>query len=112
MAEGPALPPLTEPSVDMSRPNFPLPRELRDKIYSYLLEGKNVRTMRHYNKEEYASNFNNARAGSRAYHFHTNILAVNRAVHDEAEELLYKRNIFVVLSYKWFKFGYDTLGLM
>jgi hypothetical protein len=36
-----------------------------------------------------------------AYNFHTNILAVNRAIRTEAEELLYKRNVFVVVSYEW-----------
>ena len=40
-----------------------------------------------------------AMKGLQAYRFSTNILGVNRAIHDEAEELMYKRNIFVVLSY-------------
>ena len=37
--------------------------------------------------------------GLQAYRFSTNILGVNRTIHDEAEEMMYKRNIFVVLSY-------------
>jgi hypothetical protein len=36
-----------------------------------------------------------------AYKFHTNILAVNHIIRSEAEELLYKRNIFIVVSYQW-----------
>jgi hypothetical protein len=39
-------------------------------------------------------------SGLRTYRFCTEILAVNRAIHDEAEELMYKRNIFVVISYQ------------
>jgi hypothetical protein len=39
--------------------------------------------------------------GRVAYKFHNAILAVNKAIHKEAEELMYKRNIFVVLSYRW-----------
>ena len=37
--------------------------------------------------------------GLQAYRFSTNILGVNRTIHDEPEELMYTRNIFVVLSY-------------
>ena len=36
-----------------------------------------------------------------AYKFHTAILAVNRTIGSEAKELMYKRNIFVVLSCQW-----------
>lgn len=84
---------------------------LCSRIYSYLLDGKNVRTTRKFDPEMYNDNFANSRTGPRANHFHTNVLAVNRTIHDEAEELLYKRNIFVVVSYKWFRLGKDIGGL-
>ncbi|KAK5113039.1 hypothetical protein LTR85_011061 [Meristemomyces frigidus] len=64
------------------RTNLPIPRELRDQIYHYLLSS------------EYAKD-------GTTYHFHTNIIAVNRTIGIEAEEYLYKHNIFVVVSYKW-----------
>lgn len=63
-------------------PNFPLPQELRDQIYGYLLSSQNVRD-------------------GNTYHFHTNILAVNRAIYEEAESFLYKHNVFVIMSYQW-----------
>ena len=59
----------------------------------------------------YQGNLENNRSGPRAYHFHTNILGVNRAIHKEAEELLYKRNIFVVLSYEYPEIGSAAGGL-
>lgn len=63
--------------------NFPLPRELRDQIYGYLLDGKHTRVTR-------------VNRNDKAYKFHTNIMAVNRQIHREAERYLYKNNIFVV----------------
>jgi hypothetical protein len=83
--------------------NFPLPRELRDNIYSYLLDGDYTRLKRTVDKikGKIKTEFDRIVRGENAYHFHTNILAVNRAIHEEAEELLYKRNIFIVLSYQW-----------
>jgi hypothetical protein len=41
-----------------------------------------------------------AHIGDRAYKFYTNILGVNRQIHDEAEEYLYKHNVFVVISHQ------------
>lgn len=78
------------------RPNFPLPRELRDQIYGYLLDNKYTRVKRTYDPDSDQANSEN---GLTAYHFHTNILGVNHAIHDEAEKLLYERNVFVVASY-------------
>lgn len=75
-------------AIETPRANFPLPRELRDHIYSYLLDAKHTRIKR-------------ARIGDRAYTFHTSILGVNREVHDEAEEYLYKHNVFVVISHQF-----------
>ena len=77
-------------------PNFPVPRELRDMIYGYLLDGDYTRVQRKLDQVPQSRNH----AGPKAYHFHTNILAVNNEVHKETEELLYKKNIFVVVSYQ------------
>jgi hypothetical protein len=98
MAEDPATPPLTEMSADMPRPNFPLPRELRDKIYGYLLDSKYTRIKRTYDAAQYKTTRDSSLTGPRAYQFHTNILAVNQEIHNESKELLYKRNMFVVIS--------------
>jgi hypothetical protein len=100
-------------SAQWSKPNF---GHLTDnsppfRIYSYLLDGEFVHTKRTWSRKEFEDNFDNDRTGPQAYHFHTNILGVNRAIHDEAEELLYKRNIFVVLSYKYFGLGNENAGL-
>ena len=83
------------------RLNFPLPRELRDKIYSYLLDGDHTRLERPVNRSEGLAEIKTYIQDGNAYRFHTNILMVNHAIHIEAEELLYKRNVFVVVSWQW-----------
>jgi hypothetical protein len=65
-----------------------------------------------WNRKENEDNQKNTRTGPRAYNFHTNILAVNHAIHDEAEELMYKRNTFIVVSYKWSNLGENIGGLL
>lgn len=66
-------------------PNFPLPRELRDKIYGYLLDSDYTRLRRTVNQNQEKTQFERVAREEMAYHFHTNILAVNRAIHEEAE---------------------------
>lgn len=83
----------------------------RSRIYSHLLDGEFVRTKRTWSRAEYEDNFDNDRTGHRAYYFHTNVLGVNRAIRNEAEELLYKRNMFIVLSYEYFGLGNENGGL-
>jgi len=61
------------------RANFPLPRELRDQIYSYLLDSNHTRQVRLKDSTAITD-----RAGN-GYQFHTSILGVNRAIHDEGE---------------------------
>lgn len=80
---------------------FPLPRELRDKIYGYLLDGDYTLIKRTFKEEDRKSAARLNHTGPRAYHFHTNIMAVNRTIHEETEELLYKRNAFIVTSFQW-----------
>jgi hypothetical protein len=97
------------------RPNFPLPRELRDHIYSYLLDSVYTRVTRLRDAKSVDD-----RAGQ-GYQFHTSILGVNHAIHDEgqcintllfgfrrillilrkAEDYLHKNNVFVVASFEW-----------
>jgi len=69
-------------------PNFPLPRELRDKIYGYLLDGSYTRSERGSTQSQTMAEFQRHVVEENAYHFHTNLLSVNRAIHQEAEELL------------------------
>ncbi|KAF1984786.1 hypothetical protein K402DRAFT_395481 [Aulographum hederae CBS 113979] len=67
--------------------SFPIPIELRNQIYSYLLKSDSVRVQE--------------KGKRHSYKFQTSILAVNKAIHDEAQEYLYKNNCFVVVSYRW-----------
>lgn len=91
------------------RPNFPLPRELRDKIHGYLLDHKYNRL-----KRTYDGDIDQARSkhSSQSYHFHTNILAVNRTIHNEAEKVLYEHNIFVVASHQFPSFGTELSTML
>jgi len=76
-------------------PNFPVPRELRDQIYFYLLHSDYNRIIR---KNETTPGGGEKPSCQQGYKFHTNILAVNKAIHTESEEYLYKNNVFVVAS--------------
>ena len=98
------------------RANFPLPRELRDLIYGHILDSLKSREMRLKGSKAFTC------FAGRADQFHTNILGVNHAIHDEsqytginpinlwthllimgtAEEYLYKNNVFV--SFEWPEF--------
>lgn len=68
----------------MAHPNLPLPRELRDQIYGYLLDGTYTRVAR------YPDGFDDKKDSFTrpSYKFHAQILAVNRTIHDESEEYL------------------------
>jgi hypothetical protein len=59
------------------RANLPLPRELRDRIYSYLLADVDTRGVR---LKDSRSSTNRP---VKSHHFHTNVLGVNHAIHDE-----------------------------
>jgi hypothetical protein len=62
------------------------PAEIRDMIFQHLLDARYTRLERRTCDDP-------------AYKFHTNILAVNRAIHAEARKLLTKRNIFIAASH-------------
>jgi hypothetical protein len=97
-------------TTKMRLSSLPLPRELRDMIYGYLLDGDHTRIQRTCYQVNQQQSLDGNRTGPKAYHFHTNILAVNHEIHKEAEELLYKRNTFVVISYRWPSFGEERGG--
>ena len=63
-----------------------IPCELREMIFQYLLDARYTKLKRRTRDNP-------------AYKFHTNILAVNRAIYAEAEQLLAKRNTFVTASH-------------
>jgi hypothetical protein len=102
---------LSTMKIDVRLPNFPLPRELRDMVYTYLLDGDHTRIPRKFDQVT-DQNLKHNRTGPKAYHFHTNILAVNHEIHAETEELLYKRNTFVVVSYQWPSLGVERGDLL
>ena len=92
----------------MSRPNLPIPRELRDQIYGYLLDSAYTRVKR---PEDGLDGYNDYYT-VQAYKFETAILAVNREIHDEAEGYLYKNNVFIVASLAWPGFATGEFGGM
>ena len=77
-------------TVVARRPNFPLPPELRDEIYYYLL------------RHEHAGPCFPAADSLRvqAYTFHVGILAVNKEISEEATKIL-RSNNFIKVSANW-----------
>ena len=94
---------VTSTTTDLQLPNFPIPRELRDQIYGYLLHSDYTRIAREHEKNP---NGGDGPFKHQGYRFHTNVLAVNKAIHDETEEYLYKNNFFVVASAEWHLHGF------
>ncbi|GAB1735086.1 hypothetical protein NU219Hw_g154t1 [Hortaea werneckii] len=86
--------PQTAVATPPKRVNFPLPRELRDKIYGYLL---------HHEYTEH-SKYPESRARGTglpsSYKFHTSILAVDTEIGEEAREVL-RSNDFVQVTINW-----------
>ncbi|KAK3078581.1 hypothetical protein LTS18_007148, partial [Coniosporium uncinatum] len=95
--------------------NFPLPRELRNKIYGYLLAAEHVRkepdgTRKIVVEQRHDGSCpicprgveRNVMPDPRPqYEFHTALLSVNHGIGGEAREMLYGNNDFIVVSYKW-----------
>lgn len=95
----------TPQALSTQRPNIPLPRELRDQIFGYLLRHEwtrdgpsRVGSQQHLSadSDEYAK----AHTLAYGFHFHTSILAVNREINKEASQVLYS-NHFVIVSHQW-----------
>ncbi|KAF7192688.1 hypothetical protein HII31_05960 [Pseudocercospora fuligena] len=80
--------------------NFRLPRELRDHVYAYLLDGENTAYVPEHGEATHSTDYNNHHGESHAYKFHLEILRVNKTIGKEASEIFQKRNQFVLVSYR------------
>lgn len=74
------------------RVNFPLPRELRDQIYGYLLHHEYTEHSKYPESKDVEL--------PSSYKFHTSILAVNTQIGEEATEVL-RSNDFVRVTTNW-----------
>ncbi|PPJ50096.1 hypothetical protein CBER1_05069 [Cercospora berteroae] len=84
--------------------NFPLPRELRDQIYEYLLVGEHAQfepNMDQVRAEPNTSQHRDENEEARAYDLETAILAVNKAIHQEAIEVFHNKNDFILVTVAW-----------
>ncbi|CAK3837035.1 Hypothetical predicted protein [Lecanosticta acicola] len=89
--------------ADAPLPNLPLPRELRDQIWAYLLDGNEVLAAPYRDRADIhalsSTSRRKYRNKSRAhtYNFHTNIFAVNREIQAEAEKVFHERNALIAV---------------
>ena len=77
-----------------------MPRELRDHIYGFLLDAAETQ---YIPTPGLANDFvekNEKHGTAGTYHYHTNILAVNKTISAEARQVLIEKNRFVVVKYK------------
>ncbi|KAK3722984.1 hypothetical protein LTR37_002130 [Vermiconidia calcicola] len=80
--------------------NFPLPRELRDEIYSYLLDARRVKyTPPPDRKAAHSKMYSNCSGRAHTYKFFTAVLRVNKTIGAEATECLYARQAFILVSF-------------
>ncbi|KAK4547035.1 hypothetical protein LTR36_001256 [Oleoguttula mirabilis] len=87
------------------RPNFPLPAEIRDQVYGYLLHHQHTKTAPYHERDvttrsEYSIKTNREKNTAHTYQYHPAILATNRQINQEAREVL-ASNHFVVVSIDW-----------
>ena len=75
------------------RPTFPVPRELRDAIYKYLLHADYCEVP---NVKQRAGN----EPPQPSHKFHTNLLCTSKTILEEAAPILYGENSFVAVSHK------------
>lgn len=78
-------------NIDSKRSNFPLPRELRDQIYGYLLYHQHVMCAPLAQHDD----------DGRDYRFHTNILGTNRQIREEAMDVFVSNNFVLVSLSQW-----------
>lgn len=90
----------------MAHSNLPIPRELRDQVYGYLLNTAYTRVTRH---QDGLCHFQDCHTCP-AYKFHTKILLVCRTIHDEAEEYLYANGDFILARFEWPRSAPKPLG--
>lgn len=74
--------------------NFPLPRELRDQIYRYLLKSSDLPDVTRRERKNSNCRLYNARS----YKYWAGILRVNKTIGHEAREILYGDNTFMTVS--------------
>ncbi|KAK3723014.1 hypothetical protein LTR37_002160 [Vermiconidia calcicola] len=82
-------------------PNFPLPRELRDQIYAYLLNHQHVSEMPYYTRSKdqrgkCSESLERDISTANTYRFHPSILAVNGEMSEESKQVLLSNNFIVV----------------
>ncbi|KAK4561496.1 hypothetical protein LTR86_004814 [Recurvomyces mirabilis] len=83
----------TIPSIS----NLPLPRELREEIYSYLLQADAVR---HFSNEaEKPISLRNMLSAAHTYRFEAALFGVNTVIARESREYFQEHNRFVLLKY-------------
>lgn len=86
------------------RPNFPLPRELRDQIYGYLLHHEHTKAAPYQRPlvalTDYAIKSSRVKSTAHTFRFHADILATNHHIREEALKVLVS-NHFVMVSFKW-----------
>ncbi len=101
LALAPTSQPL-RPSNSTPKINLPLPRELRDQIWGYLLIHKHVHEPVYVSKVDSATDKPGIQSVNHAgtYSFQTSILATNKTIKSEADEVL-DANRFIVISYDW-----------
>lgn len=93
----------------MSRANLPLPRELRDQVWGYLLLHEHVHAELYRDRPTGGiASEENRRHISRAhtFKFEVNVLATNRRIHEECSKVLNSNN-FVMVSYKLPRIGVE-----
>ncbi|RMX72179.1 hypothetical protein D0869_14879 [Hortaea werneckii] len=86
--------PQTAVATPPKRVNFPLPRELRDQIYGYLLHHEFTEHSKYPESDTQDAGLPSS------YKFHTSILAVNTQIGREATEVL-RSNDFVQVTTPW-----------
>lgn len=79
--------------------DFPLPQELKDEIWSYLLDGQKLQRTPPGGRQSDPHRCELTHKWRPAYKFRTNILAVNKTIGGNASKFLIKRNTFVTIRY-------------
>lgn len=114
-------------STDL-RSNFPLPREIRNQILSNLLDAEQVRKEPTEKRKIVVKEYHDGGCGMckpgiqrytmaddrHWYKFDVAILRVNHEVFQEASEILYGANDFVVVSWSWSGIAedFDIMGVL
>ncbi|KAI5362565.1 hypothetical protein Slin15195_G062210 [Septoria linicola] len=79
--------------------NFPLPQELRDEIYGYLLDADAVKTSSNTHESFNADVRRISDPEIRSYHFQCQISRLNKTIKQDARRYLLSHNSFVRIDY-------------